>query len=94
MTTNETRDLDVLMHLDSFQDMTDAEIEIVIAERERRKYEQGRADVDQELYKSLEDKLIAETQAANDRAQAAFDNAVLSIVNFETVTDPGVVANG
>lgn len=94
MTTNETRDLDTLMHLDSFQDMTDAEIEIVIAERERRKYEQGRADVDQELYKSLEDKLIAETQAANDRAQAAFDNAVLSVVNFETVTDPGVVVNG
>lgn len=83
------RDIDTLMHMSSFQDMTDAEINAVIAKREEIAKQAGADSVSQDLYVEMENRLIAQAQAAQERAEAAFNNAVNSTLDFIKVTDNG-----
>lgn len=83
------RDIDTLMHMSSFQDMTDEEINAVIEKREELAKQSGANSVAQDLYADMEARLIAQAQAAQDRAEAAFNNAVNSTLDFIRVSDNG-----
>ena len=90
MTTDNTmRDIDTLMHMSSFQDMSDNEIKAVIEKREELAKQAGADSVAQDLYADMEARLIAQAQAAQERAEAAFNNAVNSTLDFIKVVDNG-----
>lgn len=53
--TTSTRDIDTLLHMDSYQNMSDEEIEAVISRREELARQEGIDSVSQDLYKSMEE---------------------------------------
>lgn len=79
------RDVDVLLHMDTFQGMSDEEIELVIAAEKSRSLQQGRSEVSEQLYKDMETRLAEQASAAAARAEAAFNAAFESTVRWETV---------
>lgn len=93
--TGDPRDIDVLMHMDTYQGMTDEEINLVIEKHKELSYNEGETSVKQDLYAEMENKLVAATQEASDKAQAAFEKACALQCNFATVIDNvEVIDNG
>lgn len=91
--TGDPRDIDVLMHMDTYQGMTDEEINLVIEKHKELSYSEGETSVKQDLYSEMESRLVAATQEASDKAQEAFEKACALQCNFVTVTDNVEVTN-
>lgn len=86
---NDPRDIDVLLHMSSFQDMTDEEIQMVIDKRREFAYQEGANSVDDSLYQEHTQKILANSEAAAARAEAAFNAAIESSVVFQEVSFNG-----
>ena len=87
--TDEPRDLDTLMHLGTYQGMSDAEIQLCIEEYKARAYREGARSQSEDMFAASEARIMAELTSARENAEAAFNNAILSTVKFETVADNG-----
>lgn len=93
MTTEETteveeqkqRSVSELLQLDTYQGMTDAEIQSLIDFYKDESFNKGYASGETAATLSKWDEVKAQSQEALDMAEAAFNMAVLSTVPLESV---------
>ena len=87
--TEEPRDLDTLLHLGTYQGMSDEEVQLCIDWYKERSYKDGYDAADKDLYKEMTERILADSKAAQEKAEAAFNTAVLSTLKLETVSNNG-----
>lgn len=86
----EPRSIDALLKSKTYQGMTDAEIERIIAYKEDLAAKQAQTSAQLKLNAQAQEAMQEHWREQAERAQAAFDNAVLSTVSFQTYEGVGV----
>lgn len=81
----EQRSISELLQLDTYQGMTDAEIQSLIDFYKEDSYNQGYHAGEIAALAQEWDKVVANSEAAAARAEAAFNMAVNSVVKLESV---------
>ena len=87
-TTEETqRSVQELLKLDTFQDMTDAEIKSLIDYTAKTSYTQGAASVTTDTINAGYQSLVDANTNAHDALAQSLKNAINATVTFATVVD-------
>lgn len=86
-TTSESsqRNVDTLLKLGTYQGMSDAEIQSIIDYKTGLAYQDGATSAVKTAADDAMAKLLENNETARQTAAAAFDNAVLSHINFTSV---------
>lgn len=81
------RDLNVLLKMDSYQDMTDDEIKLVIAWKEKMAYMQASNNASKAALTEAYDTMIAKLKESAKAAQESFERACSIVPAFTRIED-------
>lgn len=84
-----TKTIDELLHLDTYQGLSDEEIQMIIDKKCEFARKEGADSVAQDLYNEMENRLLADARAARATAEAAFNSVIESSVKFQSVINNG-----
>lgn len=84
------RDLNVLLKMDSYQDMTDNEIKLVIAWKEKMSYMQASNDASKAALTAAYDTMVAKLAESAKAAQESFERACSIVPAFTRIEDGDV----
>ena len=83
------RSVQELLKLDTYQGMTDAEIQSLIDYTAKMSYTEGASSVTTDAINAGYQALADEAKAAHDALAASVDAAIFAAATFETVVDDG-----
>lgn len=91
VTTNEEtqRSVQELLKLETYQGMTDAEIQSLIDYHKLSSYTQGKADADTDAINAGYQAIVDNATSANDALAASLSAAISATATFATVVDDG-----
>lgn len=84
---NKKRSVSELLQLNTFQGMSDEEIQSLIDFYKEQSFNVGKTEGFNEGMGAKMDEIITASQAARDKAEAAFNAAVNSVVKMESVNN-------
>lgn len=82
-----TRDIDELLHMSTYQGMTDEEIQLVIDTKCEMARKDAIASVSTDLYKEMESRILEDHKRTLALTEAAFNSVIESSVKFQTIAE-------